>query len=420
MAMGKKIEIRCPIYGFIELDEWEYEIISQPAFQRLRRIRQLALTDYIYPGAMHTRFEHSLGVMHMVTELFDGILKNSHTILLDKLEYKSDGLNRIRKILRLVALLHDVGHPPFSHAAEDLFPLSKNDEKYEHEDYSIAIICNTLRSVIEDHPHNKNFYIRAEEIAGLIKGNLDTIDRLDKFILMWKELISGQVDADRMDYLLRDSHHCGVEYGKYDWKRLVNTIKIVLRPEMDEYAIGFSEGGWHAAESLIVARYLMFTQVYGHKTRLAYNHHLYQAMLELLPNSVFPAPENIEEFLKWDDWRVLGLLAAGKGGDHGKRICNRNHFRKVFETGQLTQYERVENLLKDLAVDIPENRKWYKNEALSEILIEESRTRKTWLLSQYSNVVRNLIPSKTFYFYVDKNNVETARDRLKVLEEKND
>ena len=114
--------------------------------------------------------------------------------------------------MRFAALLHDIGHAPFSHASEELFPTDQAGRRYEHEDYSDAIICNTLKSVIEDHPQNKNFGIKIEDVAGFIKDRSNSFD-----IILWKELISGQVDADRMDYLLRNSHHCGVEYGKYDW-----------------------------------------------------------------------------------------------------------------------------------------------------------------------------------------------------------
>src|ERR1700759_164394 len=116
----KTYEIRCPVHGFIRLNDWEWEVISQPAFQRLRRIRQLAWTDFVYPGAMHTRFEHSLGVLHMATMLYDAIIKRCIDFLRGEFRYNDAGLARYRKLVRLAALLHDVGHGPFSHAGEDL------------------------------------------------------------------------------------------------------------------------------------------------------------------------------------------------------------------------------------------------------------------------------------------------------------
>jgi HD superfamily phosphohydrolase len=134
-------EIRCPVHGFITINDWEREIINQPAFQRLRRIRQLAWTDMVYPGAMHTRFEHSLGVMHVATRLYDAIVERSGEILKSELAYDNDGLNGDKKLVRLAALLHDVGHTPFSHAGEDLFPLqSDGKSRFKHEHYSASII----------------------------------------------------------------------------------------------------------------------------------------------------------------------------------------------------------------------------------------------------------------------------------------
>src|SRR5437870_13836038 len=116
--VNREYEIRCPVRGFITLNDWEWEIISHPALQRLRRIRQLAWTDMVYPGAMHTRFEHSLGVMHVATRLYDAIVERSGEILKSELAYDDTGLKVDGKLVRLTALLHDVGHAPFSHAAE--------------------------------------------------------------------------------------------------------------------------------------------------------------------------------------------------------------------------------------------------------------------------------------------------------------
>src|SRR3954462_9190934 len=115
MATHHRIyEIRCPVHGFISIDDWEREIINHRIFQRLRRIRQLAWTDQVYPGAMHTRFEHSLGVLHVATRLYESVVSRSREILHSELAYTDEGLQREKILVRLTALLHDVGHPPFS------------------------------------------------------------------------------------------------------------------------------------------------------------------------------------------------------------------------------------------------------------------------------------------------------------------
>ena len=167
--MSRIYEIRDPIHGFIKLDEWERDIINQPAFQRLRRIRQLAWTDMVYPGATHSRFEHSLGVMHIATRLFDALCQRNEPLLASELNYNNAGLQRQRQLVRLAALLHDIGHGPFSHAAEEILPLNSSiNMHYTHEQYSAAIVELALKDVIENHPVNQNnYHITVDEIKDL-------------------------------------------------------------------------------------------------------------------------------------------------------------------------------------------------------------------------------------------------------------
>ncbi len=119
-------KVRDPIYGFIPFSSWEKEIINHPVFQRLRRIKQLSFTEMVYPGAVHTRFEHSLGVMHLATKMYDAILENNlnKRVLSDQLCYEESGLKRDRQLVRLASLLHDVGHAPFSHTSESILKIN--------------------------------------------------------------------------------------------------------------------------------------------------------------------------------------------------------------------------------------------------------------------------------------------------------
>ena len=156
------IEIRDPIHGFITLNDWERDIINHPVFQRLRRIRQLSLTDMVYPGAMHTRFEHSLGVMEVATRMFDRIREKREQFLKSELNFDKAGLMRDRVLIRLSCLLHDVGHAPFSHASEGL--MDKNPatgKSYKHEHYSAAAVSFLMQDVIDNHPDNQNYRIKA-------------------------------------------------------------------------------------------------------------------------------------------------------------------------------------------------------------------------------------------------------------------
>jgi uncharacterized protein len=419
--LHRQYEIRCPIHGFITLNSWEKEIISQPAFQRLRRIRQLAWTDQVYPGAMHTRFEHSLGVMHTATLLYSAIRHASADVLQDELGYKEEGLNRDLQLVRLAALLHDVGHAPFSHASESLFPM-ENGTRFKHENYSAAIVRTELKSAIEDHPLNvTNYGFKAEDIAALLDGSTSAKQRL-----FWRDLIDGQMDADRMDYLLRDSFHAGVQYGKYDLNRVVNTVRAIPGTRGRAPRLGISEGGWHAAEGLVLARYFMFTQVYFHKARVAYDVHLRGALEELLPNRQFPSPngEHLKAFLSWDDWKVLGLLANGQGGEHGTRLACRDHYRLAYGSPEISTeadlclVEGIKNELGELIVaeeDSPKS--WYKTGKPDIPVVSNVDPGTVLPLSKYSPVVLNMKPINQVLLYVRPELAEKANEIVRgVLE----
>jgi HD superfamily phosphohydrolase len=419
----KVYEIRCPVHGFIPISNWERDIINQPAFQRLRRIRQLAWTDQVYPGAMHTRFEHSLGVMHVASCLYDSIVERSGELLRAELTYTDGGLDRDRILVRLASLLHDVGHAPFSHGAEELFPFEPNGQRrYRHDEYSAAIIRNQLRDVIENHPLNQNCQIKADAIAALLEGSREA-----GRALFWRELIDGQMDADRMDYLLRDSLHCGVDYGKYDLRRLIISIRAIPGGNERGPILGVAEGGFHAAESLVLARYFMFTQVYFHKTRVAFDLHLLRAMAEILPGRVFPAPstDKLAEFQKWDDWAVLGVLASGGGGEHGKRLATRDHFREAFHTpevpraGDLRTLLRIRERLGDLVVaEERADKSWYKVGQTDIRVVSDNPGQKVAPLSSYSSIVQRLKPIGKVMLFCRKEDVEEARERIQIIMER--
>ena len=154
------------------------------------------------------------------------------------------------------------------------------DVQLEHEDYSAEIIRRTLKDVINSHPDSDNYHIKADDIASLLDGKLTNRS------LIWRDLVTGQLDADRIDYLLRDSLHAGVDYGRFDWRRLIRCLVFVQTNEGTGPRIGLMQGGLHAAEGLVLARYFMFTQVYFHKTREAFNCHLKGAKRDFAQRNV--------------------------------------------------------------------------------------------------------------------------------------
>lgn len=425
--MKRKFEIRDPIHGFVELNDWERDIINHRVFQRLRRIRQLGLTDMVYPGAMHTRFEHSLGVMQVATKMFDHICEKRKFFLDSELKFDEAGLKRDRVLVRLACLLHDIGHAPFSHAAEGLMDNDPSTGKpYKHEHYSAAAVSFLMQDVIENHSFNQNYHIKAKDVADFLNNDA-SLGRS----LIWRNLVSSQLDADRADYLLRDSHHIGVAYGHYDLNRLVSTLTVVIDPETSSPLLAVEEGGEHAAEALIIARYMMFTQVYFQHTRRAYDYHSVEAMKHILsqeqsrsdlPNkNAFPPPtkkEYIEEYLKWDDWRVLGLISEDKGGEHGQILKERKHHRAVFETPEIPSLEDQdfvkeiqEALGNDLGFVDCASSSWYKfhSAEIPLFLRAGHPDEAVTTLSSRSSVVNGLKAVARTRIYVPIDKKETAR-----------
>ncbi len=421
--MPQRFEVRDPIHGFVPFSEWERDVINHPVFQRLRRIWQLAWTDWVYPGAMHTRFEHSLGVMHTATLMFDQIRGHSADLLRD-LGFSGAGIEKDRQTVRLAALLHDVGHAPFSHAGEDLMPTDETTGKlFKHEAYSAALIRTLMTDVIDGHRLN-DLGIRAADIAELIEGG-----PLSQRKLFWRQIVTSQLDADRADYLLRDSYHLGVHYGRYDLIRIITSLTAVQNREIDAPVLAIDEGGWHAAESLLWARYQMFTQVYLHKTRVAYDLHIAGAMAELLRSQQandglreperFPPPTdaaNLGLYLRWTDWRSLALIEQGAAGDHGARLLERRHHRMVYATPEVTEMldqRHLDQALEALAHLAPVVRSakssWYKPDLEIVVARDAAPPHNLIRLSRLSAAVRGLTPSNKQMLYVPCEQAAEAR-----------
>lgn len=330
--MAKNIhEVRDAVHVFVRLDSEEREILDSRAFQRLRHIHQLALTHLVYPGATHRRFEHSLGVMELADRVFSVI--TSHENLDDRTRRivpPADKLPYWRSVLRMAALCHDLGHLPFSHASEKLLPQGRT-----HENLTVDLITS------DEMRHIWNRFtmpIRSEQVAKLAVGRkkLEGQEFTDWERILAEVIVGDCFGVDRMDYLLRDSLHAGVVYGKFDQFRLIDTLRIL--PETDEESaalvLGVESGGRESAEGLLLARYFMYSQVYLHPVRRAYDFHLQDFLSSLYPNGL---PANLDDFLNLTDNDVLVELRKAAadpshpGHDAADRIVNRKHFRVFYE-----------------------------------------------------------------------------------------
>ncbi len=299
-------EIKDPVHGYVYITENEKEIIDSFPVQRLRRLRQLAGAEYVYPGANHTRFEHSVGVLYLAGRVVENP-KISQRISEDEAE-----------MIRIAALLHDVGHGPFSHVFEYL--LDKELDK-THEDMTLWIVKNSeLKDII-----NKIGY--SPEIGKLAIG---TLHKPEKAFL--DQIISSAVDVDKLDFIVRDTYHTGAEYGYIDIFRLIHAIDV-----LDEN-LAVDLGALSALESFVIARIESFKSIYFHRVGRAAQIMLAIAMEkanEELGLTRFKTPE---EYLAMDDYTVWTMLKnCEKSSEIIKNLERRRMLKCAYER---TFYEK--------------------------------------------------------------------------------
>jgi len=328
-------EIRDPIHTFVAVRTDERKVIDSRPFQRLRNIHQLAMSYLVYPGATHKRFEHSLGVMDLASRIFDVVTAPENIYHDSVREIIPDEAARSywKSVLRMAALCHDVGHLPFSHAAEkELLP-----EGYDHEELTKAIISSEEMEAIWSSmvPPLKSDHIIKLAVGPKKAAPLDTWETI-----LAEIIIGDAFGADRMDYLLRDAYHAGVAYGTFDRHRLINTLRILPKQyeETDEPALGLEAGGLESSEGLMIARYFMYKQVYLHHIRRVYDIHLKDFLVKWLPKGKFSV--DLESHLKMSDVEVLSAIRGARenksSAEHllARRIQCREHFRRFYEASR--------------------------------------------------------------------------------------
>jgi len=314
------LDIIDPIHDFVRVYDNELKIIDTPIFQRLRRIRQLSGAHLIYPGAQHTRFEHSLGVMH--------IASMAGQALAEKGVVSSDDIQN----LRLAGLLHDIGHGPFSHLFEEIF---EEKRKISHEDLGRDIILKTeIGDIISKNGFDKKL------ITKLAFG--------DSKLQFMNEIISGALSADIMDYLLRDGYFTGAEHAKIDHHRLTHSLDVYKNK------LALDKSSLVNFETMMISRFQMFKAVYFHKTVRAGEVMLLEAM-DLAEDELGLSSMNLDEYLKLSDdvilAKLLNLPEHNSKLKASKKIAtdylNRNLFKSVFEltlTGKAITKKRMQEL----------------------------------------------------------------------------
>jgi HD superfamily phosphohydrolase len=323
--MARSYEIRDPIHNFVLFDDFEKKLINSQPVQRLKHIKQLALTYEVYPGATHSRFEHSLGTMELATQALDTIIRKDSDAL-RRLNWSDADRGNYRTVLRAGALLHDIGHAPFSHAPEKLLPHGYDG----HERFSEALIrSDYLAPLLNMGP----VILNPDHVVAVALGP-EKCPQEDPSVQLLQELVAGELGVDRMDYLVRDALHTGATAGRFDYHRLLNTLTVIEHPATGSPVLAIEAGGIHAAEALLLARYFMFLQVYFHDVRRIYDIHLIDYLAAALPEGRFPADP--ETYLTWTDVRIHSSINADarESGPHSElasRLVGRNHYRNAFE-----------------------------------------------------------------------------------------
>lgn len=300
-------EIKDPVHGYVYITEAEKNIIDTYSMQRLRRLRQLAGSEYVYPGANHTRFEHSLGVMYLAGQVLEN--PNISRVVSDE---EID-------MCRVSALLHDCGHGPFSHVFEHL--LIKNLGK-THEDITAWII---EKSEVSDKLSKMGY--NSKEIAGLAVGKLHK-----KNLAFLDQIISSAVDVDKQDFIVRDTYHTGAEYGFVDVYRLIHALDLLGEN------LAVELGALSALEAFFIARIESFKSIYFHRVGRAAQIMLATAMEKANNELGLTAFKTPEEYLELDDYTVWAALKKCKASN--EIISNLEHRRMLKCAYERTFYEK--------------------------------------------------------------------------------
>ena len=293
-------EITDPIHKYIRITDIEKKLIDTEVFQRLRKIRQLAGAHLVYPSAQHTRFEHSLGVMHLAGLAAETLLDKGY--ITNKEDVES---------LRIAALLHDIGHGPFSHLFEEV--LSENEsKKINHEIIGKKIIKETI----------------ILDILGKYGYDGDYVCKLsfgESQKMFYNEIIAGSLSADIMDYLPRDSFFTGAEYGKVDYYRLISSFEVLSNGHL-----GINKSAINSLESMLISRYQMFKAVYFHKTVRAGEVMLLHSLMSADKQLNF-SNFCIEEYLTYTDEKTIDIICSLKGNKFASDLALDYKKRKLLK-----------------------------------------------------------------------------------------
>lgn len=357
-------EIRDPIHRTVGLTAEEVSFVDHPFVQRLRHIKQLGLVSLVYPGATHDRLGHSLGALHLAGLAWSALLERDGAVLAEFADAAE--IARLTRLLRLAALMHDLGHPPLSHVAEAfLAPFSEidfpsawrkgaaPDRRTRHEDMSVVLIAALAEGegalLSPDDAQDIASLVHKDVVPSPDWRRRHGDDDVGLHALL-KSLVSGELDCDRMDYLLRDAYVCGTVYGNYDVDRLVRGQGLaVAGGRLVRYV---DANAVRSFEDFLLARYHMFLQVYWHKTAVGFDICLAEAVRRGEVQLAWPG--QAAAYAESRDAAVTEqLFAAAKSGEWARRLVRREPLKLVLaaETARSGDTEILERLRATLAAE---------------------------------------------------------------------
>ena len=343
------MEVRDPIHGAIVLTNSEVAIADHPFVQRLRYVCQTGFSQIPFPGATHSRYSHSLGAMFLAGRAFDRAYQNW------EFEQK-ETRHRFRQLVRVAALCHDVGHAPFSHCTEFAMPhLSSlgfdwSDRRANHEDYTVAILLNT--SLAQRVAEWCSF--SARHVAALI---LPQIEANDGFFIdngfdhrgLLSQVITSELDVDRLDYLVRDAYYTGAKYGTVDVPWLISSLDATVRDQ--KVWLALNANAIYAFDDYLISRHHMFLMVYFHHKSVCYEEILKRYLLE---SKEWQIPADLDQYLQIDDSSFLQVLRQSSN-EWARRLVEHRIYRRVVErhgTPQEVDLGDEERRLSEAGIDV--------------------------------------------------------------------
>lgn len=353
------VEVRDPIHGSLEFSKPEVRLLDSVPYQRLRSIKQLGFSEFSFPGATHNRFLHSLGVCHLAGVAFDQIFKTYPFTT-------PDARVRMRQATRLAALLHDIGHGPLSHTTEEVMPPLKDlkieayknrrkdldflagendDRQANHEDYTIKFITDSELSEVFKAQFPD---IDPMHVACLIDKTLECPDDFFRdgdynFRIILSQLVSSEMDVDRMDYLERDAYYCGTNYGKVELSWLLTNL--TYHRKKGELHLALNRRALYTFDDFLLSRHHMHLMVYFHHKSIIFEEMLHRYLSST--DCSFHLPADIAEYVHCTDYALYQHLACVEN-EWAERISKRKPFKNLFELHSTNDTDRPRVIEKHL------------------------------------------------------------------------